>query len=152
MPRMKQARLRELAGLLSARIDDLRQQPPPAAQSLKQAFRTFADSIPTIIWTANREGRVTFFNRRYYERFGVDDMDWERLVHPEDRLRVMEAWEHSIRTGAPYRISTRMSDAVGNYYQMVGSAKPVRDEAGGIVYWMGSATAIDESASFAKVA
>jgi PAS domain S-box-containing protein len=148
----KQARLRELAGLLSARIDELRHQPPPAAQSLKQAFRTFADSVPTVIWTANREGYVTFFNRTYYDRFGAKDMDWMRLVHPDDKASVQEAWEYSVRTGGPYRMSARVMDAEGVYHPVVTSAQPVKDEAGEIVYWMGSSIALDERASSAKVA
>lgn len=132
-----EARLREFAGLLSARIDELRERKPASDASLKKAFRAVADTIPTIIWTATREGEVTYFNRRFHETFG-SDCDWTKLVHPEDRQALADAWAHSVATGEPYTYAARIMDSSGTYRYLLTSAHAALDDEGNVAYWIGS--------------
>lgn len=138
----REARLHELAKALSARMDALRGEADASSQ--RQAFRTFADSVPAIIWTARADGEVTYFNRHYYEFFGVDHTRWSELIHPEDKQPCVDHWAGAVAAGEPYEHSSRFLGADREYHWLVTRAQPVRDESGGVAYWIGS-SAVAES-------
>lgn len=144
-------RLHELAVKLSDRIDALRPKPPPQ-ESLKAAFRAFADTLPQMVWTATADGRVTFFNRRYYDFTGATSCDWEAALHPDDRAPTREAWAAAVDTGKDFWHSARLLGADGNYHRGVTRAHAIYNGHGKVSYWIGS-TAIDaEAAALRKVA
>lgn len=145
MPNQKEVRLREFAGLLSRRIDELK-QPPPGAGSLKEAFRAFADTLPTIVWTARSDGEVTFFSKKWYDLLRQGETPWAELVHPADVQRTTEAWRAAVESGTPFAIASRLRDVDGNYHALISHANPVRDEAGKVAYWIGSAVEVEDSA------
>lgn len=143
--RKREAKLREFAQRLSDRIDELRKEPPGAAASLRHAFREFADSVPSIIWTAGPDGVVTFLSRHYYDFFGVADMNWQDITHPEDCPAVIAAWADAVAGGMPYCNTARMRDAAGHYHTIITRAQPVRSDGHRIVYWIGSSNVVEPS-------
>lgn len=149
MPQGKEARLRELAGLMSARIDALRGK---QQVTNGDAFRAFADLIPQVVWTAGPDGEVTFFNRRYYEFFGVTDCDWLAFIHPEDRQPTLDAWGSALATGQPYWNTARFRDQDGRYHRVVSRATAVRDDGGRILYWVGSTAIAGPAEAMLQVA
>ena len=127
-------RLDEIARLLAERIDATRD--PEAGSSLR-AFRRAADTIPVVVWTAGPDGRVTWFNRHYYEFSGAASLNYMSLIHPEDREAHIARWDESRRLERPHEGRSRILSDDGQYNLMVTRANPVR-EAGAVIYWVGS--------------
>ena len=112
-------------------------------------FRTIADAIPQIVWSTLPDGFHDYYNRQWYEFTGMplgstDGEGWNGMFHPEDQPRAWEVWRHSLRTGQSYEIEYRLRHRSGEYRWVLGRARPVRDEQGRIVRWMGTCTDIHE--------
>jgi PAS domain S-box-containing protein len=78
-------------------------------------FRQLADAMPQIVWTADSEGQVDYFNERWYEFTGFPHeapgvSSWESILHPDDVRRVRESWESAVKSGNSYNIERRFWD------------------------------------------
>jgi PAS domain S-box len=139
---------RIVGGSKIARDITERKRAEAALQRSAEAFRQLADSMPQIVWTARADGTIDYFNRRWYEFTGTEpkegDPAWDRMVHPEDMPRCLTLWEESVRTGQPYQIEYRFRNQAGEYRWHLGRAVAVRNAAGEMVRWYGSATDIHE--------
>ncbi|MFL6447684.1 MAG: PAS domain S-box protein [Bryobacteraceae bacterium] len=113
-------------------------------------FRQLADAMPQIVWTARSDGRVDYFNSRWYEFTGFDrdrygNASWESVLHPDDLERCREAWDASVRSGQPYNLEYRLFDRRESRWRwFVGRAVAVRETEGGAWKWFGACTDIDE--------
>lgn len=143
MPQRREARLRDFAELLSARITDLRDEGVSRERN-KATFRAFADTLPCVVWTATAEGEITWFNRRWHELTGVESCDWLSLLHPDDCQVTAEAWGKAVATRDPYHHATRVRAGDG-FLRVVSRAHPILDEAGRVLYWIGSSTVLAEA-------
>jgi PAS domain S-box-containing protein len=116
----------------------------------ERKFRQLADAMPQIVWTAQPDGRVDYYNERWYEftafsRENFGDESWLLIVHPEDRKSCYEAWYESVRSGNPYGTQYRFWDRQEKRWRwFMGRALPIHDPNGQIVKWFGSCTDIDE--------
>ena len=113
-------------------------------------FRTLAEALPQIIWSADGDGRHDYFNSRWFDFTGLDpaavDADtWKALIHPDDRERVAAAWSTSRGTGGRYQIEYRFRHHSGMYRWLLVMALPQRDAAGRINRWFGTSTDIHEN-------
>ncbi|HVJ86804.1 MAG TPA: PAS domain-containing protein [Caulifigura sp.] len=124
-----------------------------ALEESERAFRELADSMPQIVWTAKPDGRVEYFNRRWYEYTGMTDAVLQReerllVVHPEDRERARLAWDQAMLTGKAMEVEYRFRESQsGNYRWHLGRAVPISNEQGEILRWFGTATDIHDQKS-----
>ncbi len=69
-------------------IDDLK--------SAEDRVRLIIDTLPTMVWTLQRDGTVDFVNQRWMNYTGLtlkEEIDEPtRPIHPEDLPRIMEKW------------------------------------------------------------
>jgi PAS domain S-box-containing protein len=113
-------------------------------------FRQLADTMPQIVWTANPDGSVDYYNERWYEYTGFTrdqfgDGSWEPILHPEDLPRWRNTWHCAVTAGTAHNIEYRFRDGHENRWRwFMGRAVPVRDAGGSIVKWFGTCTDIDE--------
>ena len=112
-------------------------------------FRDLADSMPQIVFAADPDGRVDYFNRQWYEYTGLPEGEvsfesWRNVHTPEGLAATMEAWPRALRTGQPYEIEYALRRHDGEFRWHLGRALPVRDEAGRIVRWYGTNTDIHD--------
>jgi diguanylate cyclase (GGDEF)-like protein/PAS domain S-box-containing protein len=120
-----------------------------AAGKGEQYFRTMADAIPQIIWTAPPNGKLDFYNRRWSEYTGKNpsqsgDWGWEDVVHPDDLQAYQQKWQQALRTGNAFDIEYRLRrTSDGRYRWHLGRAVPLGDSQGQIVKWFGSCTDIE---------
>lgn len=119
----------------------------------EERYRLLADMIPQNIWTTDSNGRHQYFSRGWYEFSGASPEQslgdgWVTFIHPDDRERALGRWRHSLDTGEPYEIEYRFRGADGNYHWFLGKAKPLRNDAGQILEWFGTATDISERKRF----
>ncbi|WP_420130358.1 PAS domain S-box protein [Longimicrobium sp.] len=115
----------------------------------EERYRLLADLIPQYIWTTDAHGYHRYFNRRWYDFTGTtlektQGEGWLQYIHPDDRERTIERWQHSLRTGERYSIEYRFRNVDGNYCWFWGQAAPQRDENGAIAGWFGTLTDISD--------
>jgi len=111
-------------------------------------FRTLADTMPQMVWTALPDGTHDYYNARWYEFIGTEaeeNAHWLDIVHPDDRERADTLWRNCLQSGEPYQIEHRLQHNSGEYRWALGLALPVSDAQGHIVRWFGTYTDIHES-------
>ncbi|NLS27845.1 Sensor histidine kinase RcsC [Sphingomonas sp. S2M10] len=120
-----------------------------ALRESEAQFRAITNSIDHMVWSADAEGAVDYYNDRWYDYTGVergktDGNAWSEVLHPGDQRRAAAVWEHCVRTGALYRIEYRLRHHSGIYRWALGRAQPLRDAQGRILRWFGTCTDIQD--------
>ena len=115
----------------------------------RQYAEMIAESIPHIVWTASPDGATTYFNRQGTDYTGCPRetnyaWNWVTLVHPEDAERAAQAWQHATMTGTDYLQEYRIRRFDGVFRWHAFRAIPIRDAAGEIDVWIGTATDIED--------
>jgi PAS domain S-box-containing protein len=135
---------------LKRQAELLREQEVAAERRVsEERYRQLADAMPQIVWTADREGKATYYNRRWFEYTGMtpedaDEAAWLRVVHPEDAPQAVERRRETLETGNVFEVEYRFRAADGSYRWHLGRAIPIRDEQGEIELWVGTATDIHD--------
>ena len=117
------------------------------------ALREIANSLPQIVWTANPNGFINWYNDRWYEytamKPGTNWDDPDGPMYPDDIPLIHKRWKESCDTGIPYEIEFRVKKASDQKYRWhVARALPVKDEDGKILKWVGATTDIDSQKVF----
>lgn len=135
-------------------IDDQKRAAERIRES-EERFRTLADAIPQIVWSASPDGEIDFFNHRWFEYTGLTleqsrSDGWRLLIHPDDLKSYVTEWSKALETGDTYEMEFRLKRAVGlkqgsgNFYRWhLSRAVALRDGNGKIVKWFATWTEID---------
>lgn len=123
-----------------------------ALQESEERFRQLADAMPQLVWTADPDGRVDYYNERWREYGGilptVEDgglwWSWAPCLHPDDVTATVDAWQRAVRTGDAYQVEHRVRMADGRIRWHLSRGIPRRDPEGRIVKWYGTATDIHD--------
>ena len=123
-----------------------------AEQDLRRSaarYQFLADSMPQIVWTARPDGAVDYNNKQWHEYTGLTfeqtrDWGWQPVLHPDDSQACLNVWSHAVQSGRGYAREFRFRRADGAYRWHLCRAHPLRDAAGRIVQWVGTATDIDD--------
>lgn len=112
-------------------------------------LRQLIDAIPQQIWSVSADGKLDFSNARWREELGltleeVQGDGWHRMLHPEEKVRVLQGYDESLSSGKPYEVRHRHRMADGQYRWFLCRAVPLRDEQGHILRWFGSSTDIED--------
>ncbi|QJX01190.1 hybrid sensor histidine kinase/response regulator [Frigoriglobus tundricola] len=135
--------------LLAIEDDTDRKRAEAAVRSSERRQRFILESIPQKLATARPNGDVDYFNPQWAEFTGltfdqIRDWGWKQVIHPDDLAEHVRAWRHSITTGERFEFESRFRRADGEYRWHVSRAVPMRDEAGGVVMWVGSNTDVHD--------
>ena len=114
-----------------------------------ERYRQLADAMPQIVWTSDNLGNATYYNRRWFEFTGmaegeVDGAAWSQVTHPDDLPQTMMRRQQTLADGTVFEAEYRFRAGDGTYRWHLGRAVPIRDEAGDIDFWIGTATDIDD--------
>jgi PAS domain S-box-containing protein len=120
-----------------------------ALRTSSERFRQLAEAMPQIVWIADPDGVLDYASQAFADYTGPLDVTspndrWLTSVHREDKKNVLVAWSTAVRTGGPYAMEFRIRRADGAYRWHFASAVPIRDDAGHIVKWFGSAIDIHD--------
>lgn len=113
-------------------------------------LRSFIEAMPALAFVADADGKITYFNQRFYDYVGLgretEGWGWkdQPVHHPDDLQKTIESWKHSIETGEPYEIEYRLRRYDGVYHWHLGRAVPLKDENGKVLRWLGTNTDIED--------
>src|SRR6267378_4189721 len=118
-------------------------------QQSEDRLRLVIDTIPAHVWSTRRDGSVDFINRRWLETTGLTmqdalGWDWGSVVHPDDLARYVRDWRAALAAGETVESEVRLRRADGEYRWWLTRNVPLRDEAGNIIKWYGTAIDIEE--------
>jgi PAS domain S-box-containing protein len=132
--------------LLGREIDDREAADHP--QESEQRFKDLAEAMPQLVWIAEADGTVTYYNSRVeqfegFERQSDGTWSWDPVLHPDDIERTVSAWSTAVATDHVYQCEhrTRMTD--GSYRWHLSRAYRAR-RSNGEAQWFGTATDIHE--------
>ena len=99
-----------------------KQVTPSEAGAPGQYFRLLAEAIPQAVWTANADGGVDYFNRRWSEYTGLplagtQAWSWHSLLHPADLQSCLDHWNEALRTGQSYETEYRLKRVSDGCYR-----------------------------------
>ncbi len=129
-----------------------------AIEVLKQSeehFKILADAIPQIVFAAGPDGKVNFWNSRWFEYSGFTNEQaqsdaWQLLIHPNDKEKYLSEWHNALLSGDSLECVFRMKRAVGikqpdgsGYRKHLARVVALRDSSGEITKWFGTWTEIE---------
>jgi PAS domain S-box-containing protein len=123
-----------------------------ALRASEAQFRLLADTIPILAWYAEPDGRIPWYNRRWFEYTGTtldQQQGWKwRSVHDQDDLpRILDRWKAHLESGEPWEDEFRLRRHDGQFRWFLSRAMPLRDDTGQIVRWFGTNVDIDDQKS-----
>ena len=112
-------------------------------------FRNMMETIPQIAWTNTIEGKVTFYNQRWYDYTGLDykqtkEWGYQKVIHPDDLQNALDQYM-SIREssdGGEFQIRGKRADGVYRWHLI--RLMPIKHEENEVLLWAGTATDIHE--------
>ena len=109
--------------------------------------QSLADAMPQLVWTANGEGEVDYYNSRValyagFQRRADGHWDWQPVLHPDDVAATTKAWADARARGQTYEIEHRVAMTDGTFRWHLSRAVPMRDDSGQVLRWFGTATEI----------
>ena len=115
----------------------------------ERRYRALAEAMPHIIWTAHPDGRVDYFNRRWFEYTGLSAERaagmWTAAVHPEERSACESGWRQALASGETFLSECRLKRAADRTFRWhLCWAVPEHGTTGQIISWLGSFTDIDD--------
>jgi PAS domain S-box-containing protein len=126
-----------------------RERAEAAVRRSEDRLRLVIDTIPQQIWSGPPDGSLDFCNTQWLSFMGLTQEEaqgegWQRMLHPDDRERVLTAWRESVANGTPYEQEERHRRADGRYRWFLARGVPLRDSEGRIVRWYGTNTDIED--------
>jgi PAS domain S-box-containing protein len=120
-----------------------------AVAAKEQQFRELIDNLPELAWSAAPDGAIEFYNRPWYEYTGTtfEEMKgwgWKSVQHPSMLDAVTERWQRSLATQEAFEMEFPIRRANGEYRWFLTRVRPLRDEDGKVVRWIGTNTDIDD--------
>jgi len=124
-------------------------------QDNEEKYRNLADSLPIIVWTADKDGNIDYYNKRWYEYSGFEGVDnrgtaSKKILHPDDFPRATTIWQNSQKNKTGYEIEYQFKDRTKEnaYRWFLGKAIPIKDQNNEVLQWIGTCTDIDEFKQF----
>ena len=107
------------------------------------------NALPGLVWTARLDGRVDFLSQGWRDYTGAtfdlaDGDGWQASLHPEDRVRSLDAWRSILASGKPGEFEARLQRHDGHYRWFLFRASPLTDDAGQAIGWCGINFDVDD--------
>lgn len=117
----------------------------------ERRFRFMAESMPQKIFTMQPDGAISYFNPQWETYTGISmaklasrNAAWEKIVHPDDIAELTTVWRDALRHPHLIEYEFRMKRHDGEYRWHFGRMRPMKNEAGEVIVWIGSVTDIHD--------
>jgi PAS domain S-box-containing protein len=112
----------------------------------ERRYRSLADAVPAIVWTAKPSGELAFVNRHWRDYTGIAKLGdigklWAEAIHPEDRPGFESGWLAAVKTEKEYNAECRVRRASdGEHRWHLCHAVPECEADGTCIGWVGTMT------------
>ncbi|BDI32878.1 hypothetical protein CCAX7_49290 [Capsulimonas corticalis] len=118
-------------------------------EASERRYRFLAEAIPQIVWTAQANGDIDYFNQKWtdYSGYTLDETkgwNWRPVMHPDDLEHTIADWTAALTKGTPYETKYRLRRFDGEFRWHLARAVPLHADDGTIVKWFGTCTDIDD--------
>jgi PAS domain S-box-containing protein len=112
-------------------------------------FQALADFVPHLMWIADGDGWIYWYNKRWYDYTGtaagqMKGWGWQAVHDPGVLPEVVEQWKRSIATGEPFEMVFPLRGADGAFRPFLTRALPLKTESGAVLRWFGTNTDVSE--------
>jgi hypothetical protein len=126
-----------------------RKRAEEALAASQARFRELADNMSQFAWTADAQGWIYWYNKRWHDYTGttLEEMQgwgWQKVHHPDHVDRVVRRIRECFETGTPWDDTFPLRGRDGSYRWFLSRALPIRNGAGDIVRWFGTNTDVTE--------
>jgi PAS domain S-box-containing protein len=123
-----------------------------AEEKIRQSereLRQLLDLTPLHITELAPDGSPVYNNQAALDYYGLTfeewrNVDWHRVVHPQDTERAIHEAASRFRSGLPYEMEIRLRRKDGQYRWFLFRFNPIRDEQGHLTRWYAAATDIED--------
>ena len=137
--------------LMLALVRDIsgRREAEERIRETEARYRTLVEQIPAVTYIqepieSDNPKAITYMSPQYEAMLGyaasaeiVDEEHWLRMLHPDDRERVLAEELKTDETGEPYRVEYRLIARDGRVVWVRDEAELVRDGEDEPLYWLG---------------
>jgi two-component system CheB/CheR fusion protein len=129
-------------------ITTLREAERTALVNIEQK-EFLADAIPMIVWTASPKGLLEFVNRQFPAYTGITEEEvmaqgLEICLHPHYLGDYRAIRQHALKEKCEFSIEVLMRRYDGQYRWQQLEAKPMMNESGELIFWVGTILEIHE--------
>ncbi|MCU7495390.1 MAG: PAS domain S-box protein [Ignavibacteria bacterium] len=115
----------------------------------EEKFRTIAEALPLIVWTADTTGELDFINQWAIDFTGMSQEEvkgwgWLNMLHPDDVEKTAQLWKETLNTGKTLEVIPRFKRRDGSYRWFITRAVPLKDNYGNVIKWFGTSTDIHD--------
>lgn len=116
----------------------------------ERVLQMLADAVPQIICTAGPDGKIDYFNRRWFEHSGMspaqtfENDGWLDAFHPDDRAEIESVWRSAAEGGRDFSTEGRIRSADGAYTWFLHRGVALRNANGALARLFVTATDINE--------
>ena len=120
-------------------------QEKTALRKSEERFALALQAAQEGVWDWNMETNEVLYSSRWKTMLGYADDEiephvsaWERLLHPEDKARVLDAVDAVLRGERDYEMEFRLRHKDGHYVDILSRGFSVRRDGGGLSFaWSG---------------
>jgi two-component system phosphate regulon sensor histidine kinase PhoR len=116
----------------------------------REHFKYLANNIPQMTWTNLPNGEVDYYNQQWFSYTGLSLEEtqrwgWQTVLHPDDLQNTTDKFLASLKSGDIFEVESRYKRGEDGVYRWhLNRAVPLRNEKGEIVFWVGTATDIED--------
>ncbi len=108
-------------------------------------FSIMVETIPQLAWMAEPDGRIFWYNQRWYDYTGrsleeMTGLGWQAVHDPAVLPAFVRRWQATLASGEPFEMTFPLRAASGEYRPFLTRAAPIRDGHGQIFRWFGTNT------------
>ena len=116
----------------------------------REHFKLLSNNIPQMTWTNLPNGQINYYNQQWYTYTGLDfeetkEWGWQSVVHPDDLQNTIDKYMAALKSGGLFEVENRYRRGSDSTYRWhLNRAVPLKNENGDIVFWVGTATDIED--------
>jgi PAS domain S-box-containing protein len=123
-----------------------------ALRRSEEEFRGLANAVPQLVWMANPDGWIFWYNQQWYQYSGttpeqMQGWGWQSVHDPQTLPSVVSRWKHSLASGEPFEMTFPIRGADGVFRPFLTRVVPLHDQQGKITRWFGTNTDVSVEVS-----